>query len=101
MVEKPKPEVAPSTLAIVGRYLLPPRVFDLLETTTPGAGGEIQLTDALAALLQHEPVFAHRFEGVRFDCGNKLGVVQATMALAVEDSQIGDEVRAYMRKLLA
>ncbi len=100
MVEKPRPEVAPSTLAIVGRYLLSPRVFDLLESTKPGAGGEIQLTDALAALLAHEKVFAHRFEGVRYDCGNKLGVVQATIALALQDAQIGADVREFARGML-
>jgi UTP--glucose-1-phosphate uridylyltransferase len=78
-VEKPKPEDAPSNLAVVGRYVLPPRIFDLLEQTTPGAGGEIQLTDAIAALLKEVPVLAHRFAGTRFDCGNKAGMVRATL----------------------
>jgi UTP--glucose-1-phosphate uridylyltransferase len=100
MVEKPKPEVAPSTLAVVGRYLLSARVFELLEATTPGAGGEIQLTDAIAALLREEPVFAYRFQGRRFDCGNKLGVVEATMAFALEQPDIAPQVRAMMRELL-
>ncbi|MGH8182960.1 MAG: UTP--glucose-1-phosphate uridylyltransferase GalU [Rhodanobacteraceae bacterium] len=85
MVEKPKPEDAPSNLAVVGRYVLPARIFDLLEQTTPGAGGEIQLTDAIAALLQETPVLAHRFAGTRFDCGNKAGMVRATLHFAAAD----------------
>jgi len=84
-VEKPKPEDAPSNLAVVGRYVLPPRIFDLLEQTTPGAGGEIQLTDAIAALLKEVPVLAHRFAGTRFDCGNKAGMVRATLHFAGAD----------------
>jgi UTP--glucose-1-phosphate uridylyltransferase len=98
VVEKPKPEVAPSTLAIVGRYVLSGRIFELLEKTTPGAGGEIQLTDAIQALIQEEPVYAHRFEGKRYDCGNKLGVVEATIEFALRDPAIADQVRAMLRQ---
>lgn len=85
MVEKPRPEDAPSNLAVVGRYVLPARIFELLEQTTPGAGGEIQLTDAIAALLPEAPVLAHRFAGKRFDCGNKAGMVRATLHFAARD----------------
>jgi UTP--glucose-1-phosphate uridylyltransferase len=96
VVEKPKPAVAPSNLAIVGRYVLPGRIFELLEKTTPGAGGEIQLTDAIEALLSEHPVLAYRFEGTRFDCGNKLGLVKATVRMALEDAQIGEATRAFL-----
>ncbi|GAA0706960.1 UTP--glucose-1-phosphate uridylyltransferase GalU [Dokdonella soli] len=96
VVEKPKPEVAPSNLAIVGRYVLPGRIFELLETTKPGAGGEIQLTDAIEALLSEQSVLAYRFEGTRFDCGNKLGLVKATMAMALEDPQLAPAVRDWI-----
>ncbi|ANB17738.1 UTP--glucose-1-phosphate uridylyltransferase GalU [Dokdonella koreensis] len=99
VVEKPKPEVAPSNLAIVGRYVLPGRIFELLERTRPGAGGEIQLTDAIEALLQERPVLAYRFEGRRFDCGNKLGLVQATLHMALEDPQIAAATRAFVDTL--
>ncbi|HTH41237.1 MAG TPA: UTP--glucose-1-phosphate uridylyltransferase GalU, partial [Rhodocyclaceae bacterium] len=78
IVEKPKPEDAPSNLAVVGRYVLTPRIFDLLEQVKPGAGGEIQLTDGIAALLAEQQVLAHRYDGVRYDCGSKLGYLQAT-----------------------
>ena len=93
MVEKPKPEQAPSNLAVVGRYVLPARIFELLEQTTPGAGGEIQLTDAIAALLGEAPVLAHRFTGTRFDCGNKKGMVRATLHFAAADPELRDLVR--------
>lgn len=88
MVEKPKPADAPSNLAVVGRYVLPARIFELLEKTTPGAGGEIQLTDAIAALLAESPVLAHRFAGRRFDCGNKAGMVCATLHFASVDPEL-------------
>ncbi len=97
VVEKPKPEVAPSNLAIVGRYVLPARIFDLLENTRPGAGGEIQLTDAIEALLHESSVLAYRFEGTRFDCGNKLGLVKATLAMALEDPALAAATREYLR----
>jgi UTP--glucose-1-phosphate uridylyltransferase len=98
VVEKPKPAVAPSNLAIVGRYVLPGRIFELLERTTPGAGGEIQLTDAIEALLSEQSVLAYRFAGTRFDCGNKLGLVKATLHMALEDAQIGAATRAWIRE---
>ncbi len=99
VVEKPKPEVAPSNLAIVGRYVLPGRIFSLLENTKPGAGGEIQLTDAIGELLKESPVLAYRFEGERFDCGNKLGLVQATLHMALKDPQIAGHTAELVRKL--
>lgn len=100
MVEKPKPELAPSTLAIVGRYVLSPKIFDYLSHQKPGAGGEIQLTDAIATMLSTERVLAYSFEGERFDCGNKLGVVTATLSFALSQPDIADEVRSKMRALL-
>jgi UTP--glucose-1-phosphate uridylyltransferase len=96
VVEKPKPAVAPSNLAIVGRYVLPGRIFELLEATTPGAGGEIQLTDAIEALLSRQSVLAYRFAGTRFDCGNKLGLVKATLHMALHDAQIAAATREYL-----
>ncbi len=95
MVEKPKPEDAPSNLAVVGRYVLPGRIFSLLEATKPGAGGEIQLTDAIDALLKQERVLAYRFEGERFDCGNKLGLVQATLHFALQDPTLAAATREF------
>ncbi|MGB0134646.1 UTP--glucose-1-phosphate uridylyltransferase GalU [Dokdonella sp.] len=99
MVEKPEPDVAPSNLAIVGRYVLPSDIFSLLEQTSPGAGGEIQLTDAIEALLQKQSVLAYRVEGTRFDCGNKLGLVKATLHMALQDPQIGQETLKLLRSL--
>ena len=99
VVEKPKPAVAPSNLAIVGRYVLPGRIFELLENTKPGAGGEIQLTDAIEALLSEQSVLAYRFSGTRFDCGNKLGLVKATLHMALQDAQIGSATREIVREL--
>lgn len=96
MVEKPDPADAPSNLAVVGRYVLPGRVFDLLETTSPGAGGEIQLTDALEALLKQQTMLAYRFEGRRFDCGNKLGLVKATLHLAMRDPDLATAMREFL-----
>ena len=98
VVEKPKPDVAPSNLAIVGRYVLPGRIFDLLASTKPGAGGEIQLTDAIETLLGERSVLAYRFEGTRFDCGNKLGLVKATLAMALEDPALAAATREYIRE---
>lgn len=97
IVEKPSPEEAPSTLAVVGRYLLTPAIFDMLETTGRGAGGEIQLTDAIADLLHKEPVFAYRFAGQRYDCGNKLGYLEATIDIAMEDPAIKSALEARFR----
>ncbi|RAO74966.1 UTP--glucose-1-phosphate uridylyltransferase GalU [Dyella jiangningensis] len=100
MVEKPKPADAPSNLAVVGRYVLPGRIFQLLEQTTPGAGGEIQLTDAIEALLKEQgKVLAYRFEGTRFDCGNKAGLVRATMHMALQDPKLAPVVRELMAAL--
>lgn len=96
VVEKPKPEVAPSNLAIVGRYVLPGRIFELLEKTKPGAGGEIQLTDAIEMLLGEKSVYAYRFEGTRFDCGNKLGLVKATLHMALEDPALAEATRDFI-----
>lgn len=93
VVEKPKPDEAPSNLAIVGRYVLPARIFTLLENTQPGAGGEIQLTDAIAALLAESKVLACRFEGVRFDCGSKPGLLRATLHFALRDPVLAQVVR--------
>lgn len=91
MVEKPKPEVAPSRLAVIGRYVLRPEVFAILDAQKPGAGGEIQLTDAMARLIGRQPFHGFRFEGTRFDCGDKLGYLEAivAMALAREDLRAG------------
>ena len=100
MVEKPKPADAPSNLAVVGRYVLPGRIFQLLEQTTPGAGGEIQLTDAIEALLKEQgKVLAYRFEGTRFDCGNKAGLVRATIHMAMQDPKLASVVREFIGKL--
>ena len=96
IVEKPKPEVAPSTLAVVGRYLLTPRIFHHLENARPGAGGEIQLTDAIASLLVEQQVLAYRFEGTRYDCGSKLGYLQATLEIGQSHPEVGDDFRKYL-----
>jgi UTP--glucose-1-phosphate uridylyltransferase len=101
MVEKPKPESAPSTLAVVGRYLLSPRVFDKLETIGRGAGGEIQLTDGIAALLLEEAVYAYAFEGKRYDCGSKLGYLEATVEYGLNHPQLGEPFAQLLAKLLA
>jgi UTP--glucose-1-phosphate uridylyltransferase len=101
IVEKPRPEEAPSTLAVVGRYVLQPRIFDLLESTKPGAGGEIQLTDGIAALLQEQKTLAYRFEGRRFDCGSRIGLIEATLQYALEDADLRDATKALMRQALA
>jgi UTP--glucose-1-phosphate uridylyltransferase len=100
IVEKPNPEVAPSTLAVVGRYVLSPRIFDLLESTKPGAGGEIQLTDAIAALLAEEPVSAYRFQGTRFDCGTHIGLIEATIRYALDHEKLSDSARKMMQNAL-
>lgn len=99
IVEKPKPEVAPSTLAVVGRYVLTADIFAELERVGQGAGGEIQLTDGIARLLQREAVYAHRFSGRRFDCGNKLGYLQATVELSLAHPTLGRDFRAYLKSV--
>lgn len=100
IVEKPKPEVAPSNLAVVGRYVLDARIFDLLENTTPGAGGEIQLTDAIAMLLAEKPVHAYRFQGTRFDCGTHIGLIEATIRYALDHEKLSDAARNMMQDAL-
>ena len=100
IVEKPAPADAPSTLAVVGRYILNPRIFHFLENTPKGAGGEIQLTDAIAGLLSEENVFAYKFKGVRHDCGSKLGYLQASVELGLKHPEVGDEFREYLNNLI-
>jgi len=100
IVEKPKPEDAPSDLAVVGRYVLSPNIFELLEATGKGAGGEIQLTDAIADLLKTEEVNAYRFEGTRFDCGTHLGLVEATIRFALESHKLGKPAREKLAQML-
>ena len=90
---------APSNLAVVGRYLLTPRIFELLEKTQSGAGGEIQLTDAIADLLQEERVLAYRFDGKRYDCGSKLGYLQATVEYALKHPELKGRFREYLQGL--
>ena len=99
IVEKPKPAVAPSNLAVVGRYVLTPAIFEHLERIGSGAGGEIQLTDGIAALMREEAVYAYRFSGKRYDCGNKLGYLQATVEYALGHPDLGHDFRKYLQKL--
>jgi UTP--glucose-1-phosphate uridylyltransferase len=101
IVEKPSPEDAPSTLAVVGRYILGPRIFDLLASTRAGRGGEIQLTDAIAAMLGQERALAYRFEGRRFDCGSHIGLVEATIQYALDHEDLAPAARAYMAEALS
>jgi UTP--glucose-1-phosphate uridylyltransferase len=96
IVEKPRPDQAPSNLAVVGRYVLTPRIFDKLEHTQRGAGGEIQLTDAIADLLEDEPVHALPFSGTRYDCGSKLGYLRATVEYALRHEELGEAFKAYL-----
>ena len=100
MIEKPKPDAAPSTLALVGRYILQPSVFDHLARQDRGAGGEIQLTDAMARLIGNEPFHGLEFDGTRFDCGNKVGFMAANVAYALEREDMADELRAYLRSVI-
>jgi UTP--glucose-1-phosphate uridylyltransferase len=99
IVEKPKPDKAQSTLAVVGRYLLSASLFDDLAKIGKGAGGEIQLTDGIARLMQREPVYAFEFEGKRYDCGNKLGYLQATVEFGLKHPSLGGDFAAYLRDL--
>jgi UTP--glucose-1-phosphate uridylyltransferase len=99
IVEKPKPEVAPSTLAVVGRYILTPRIFHHLEQVKPGSGGEIQLTDGIASLLNEEQVLAYRYHGKRFDCGSKLGYLQATVDFGRRHPEVGAAFTHYLSDL--
>ena len=97
IVEKPKPETAPSDLAVVGRYVLTPRIFHHLQRQKAGLGGEIQLTDAIAALLAEEKVLAYRFAGTRYDCGSKLGYLQATVDFGSKHPEVGREFVAFLK----
>jgi UTP--glucose-1-phosphate uridylyltransferase len=99
IVEKPKPEEAPSTLAVVGRYVLTPRIFHYLRQIGKGSGGEIQLTDGIAALLVEEQVLAYRYAGTRYDCGSKLGYLEATVAFGLRHPEVGQDFAAMLRGL--
>jgi UTP--glucose-1-phosphate uridylyltransferase len=96
IVEKPKPADAPSNLGVIGRYVLTPRIFDMLGQVTPGAGGEIQLTDAISRLLGQERVLAVRLPGRRFDCGSKLGYLQATVEYGLRHAEVGKAFARYL-----
>ena len=98
LVEKPKPEQAPSQNAIIGRYVLTPRIFEMIEALTPGAGGELQLTDGIKALLQYEKVFGFTYEGKRHDAGDKLGFLKATVELALKRDDLGPAFRQWLEK---
>ena len=100
IVEKPKPSQAPSNLAVVGRYVLTPTIFDHLEQIGEGAGGEIQLSDGIARLMQEEPIYAYRFQGKRYDCGSKLGYLQATVEFALKHEKLGEPFRAYLKEFI-
>jgi UTP--glucose-1-phosphate uridylyltransferase len=99
IVEKPEPEKAPTSLAVVGRYILTPQIFDHLEKVPPGSGGEVQLTDGIASLLADQPVFAYRFQGARYDCGSKLGYLRATISLGMKHPEVGEEFKEYLKSL--
>jgi UTP--glucose-1-phosphate uridylyltransferase len=100
LVEKPRPEDAPSDLAVMGRYILMPEIFQILRNTPPGKGGEIQLTDALKQFARRYPLFAYEFEGERYDAGTPLGWLETTISLAIKDPKIGPELRRYIEELL-
>jgi len=97
LVEKPKPEEAPSNNAIIGRYILTPKIFEMIEQVTPGAGGELQLTDAIKALLQFEKAFGFHYEGTRYDAGDKLGFLKATVDLALKHDRLGPAFREWLK----
>ena len=99
LVEKPKPEEAPSNLAVIGRYILTPRIFELLERTPLGAGGELQLTDGLRLLLKEEKLYAYKFEGKRHDTGDKAGFLKATVEFALKREDLGDGLRQWLKEL--
>jgi UTP--glucose-1-phosphate uridylyltransferase len=98
IVEKPKPEDAPSNLGVVGRYVLTPRIFHHIRNIERGAGGELQLTDAIASLMQEQQVLAYEFEGKRYDCGAKLGYLEATVELALKHPGVANEFKAYLER---
>ncbi len=99
IVEKPQPDQAPSTLGVVGRYILTPRIFKHLEKVQAGAGGEIQLTDGIASLLRQEQVLAYKYSGIRYDCGSKIGYLKATVEFALKHPEVSDDFRAYLSSL--
>jgi UTP--glucose-1-phosphate uridylyltransferase len=99
LVEKPDPAEAPSTLAIIGRYILTPEIFPALEHTKPGKGGEIQLTDGLRKLMEKQPIYAYEFQGKRYDAGDKLGFLKATVEFGLKNAEFGNEFRSYLKKL--
>lgn len=99
IVEKPRPEAAPSTLGVVGRYILTPRIFKHLEKVQAGAGGEIQLTDGIASLLRQEQVLAYKYSGIRYDCGSKIGYLKATIQFALKHPEVNGDFRAYLSSL--
>ncbi len=99
LVEKPSPAAAPSNLAIIGRYILVPEIFTALEQTKPGKGGEIQLTDGLKLLMEKQPIYAYKFQGVRHDAGDKLGFLKATVEFGLKNGEFGDAFRAYLKTL--
>jgi UTP--glucose-1-phosphate uridylyltransferase len=99
MFEKPKPGTTDSNLAIIGRYILQPEIFAILEGTEPGHGGEIQLTDALLALSRQRPMFAYEFQGTRFDAGDKLGYLKAIIAFALRHPTVGKEFRKHIKEV--
>lgn len=101
IIEKPDPKDAPSTLGVVGRYILTPRIFHHLNHIQPGAGGEIQLTDGISALLAEEQVLAFRFDGVRYDCGNKFGYLEATIRLGLKHPEVSKDLRALIESIVA
>jgi UTP--glucose-1-phosphate uridylyltransferase len=99
IVEKPAPEVAPSRIGVAGRYILTPAIFRHLKQLGSGAGGEIQLTDGIAALMADEAVYAYKYQGKRYDCGSKEGFLQATVELALQHSEVGPAFREYLQQL--
>jgi UTP--glucose-1-phosphate uridylyltransferase len=99
IVEKPKPSDAPSNLGVVGRYILTPRIFEMIKETGEGTGGEIQLTDAIGALLQYEKVRAYRVKGKRYDCGSKLGYLMATVEYGLAHPELGEDFEKYLHDL--
>ena len=99
MIEKPAPEEAPSNMAVIGRYILTPRIFDILGEHRTGAGGEIQLTDAMARLLDEQPIFGYRFQGNRFDCGDKAGFQMANLAFSLDHPEIKDTLQSFIKTL--
>lgn len=101
IIEKPEPEIAPSSLGVVGRYVLTPRIFAMLENTNRGSGGEIQLTDAIAKLLIEEAVYAYQFEGKRYDCGTKLGYLEATIAYALKHPELAADFKRSLEAFVA